>query len=313
MDQVLVTDSLFIGPDDESKLREAGYVVERLDKPKASEEELVLALKGKVGYILGGVEVVTERVVAAAENLRAIAFTGSGYQEFIPGWKAATARGIAISAAIGGNAESVAEWSLVAGLAQLRRIPALSAPGGPSFAISREFRALMLGVVGFGHVGRAVASKAQALGITVLATPSKREPLAGVRTLGLSELLEAADIVSVHVDKAGGVGALNAGAIEKIKRGAVVVNAAFRDAIDNDALVRRLVDGGLVAAVDYPLAAPGAPAGALIASNGQTAFNTAEANARISSRAAASLINLLRTGSDPDLVNPEYRDRGLPA
>lgn len=49
-----MTDSLFIAPDHVLQLEEAGYEVERLDKPKATEAELVAAIKGKVGYILGG-------------------------------------------------------------------------------------------------------------------------------------------------------------------------------------------------------------------------------------------------------------------
>ena len=52
---ILVTDNLFIFPEHEAKLREAGYEIERLDKPEATEEELIEAVKGKVGYILGGI------------------------------------------------------------------------------------------------------------------------------------------------------------------------------------------------------------------------------------------------------------------
>ena len=88
--KILITDSLFISKANEETLTRAGYEVERLDKLRASEEELCLALSDKVGYILGGIEEVTERVINSAKNLKAIAFTGSGYAEFIPGFKRAT-------------------------------------------------------------------------------------------------------------------------------------------------------------------------------------------------------------------------------
>ena len=83
--KILVTDSLFIFPKHEQQLKDAGYEVVRLDKPEASEDELCEAVKGTVGYILGGVEKVTDKVIEAADNLRAIVFSGIGYKGFIPG------------------------------------------------------------------------------------------------------------------------------------------------------------------------------------------------------------------------------------
>lgn len=307
MSTILITDSLFIGPDEEAQIKAAGYEIERLDKPKASEDELVQAIQGKVGYILGGIESVTDPVIEAADALKVIAFTGSGYSEFIPGCELATRRGIAISAAIGGNAESVAEWAVISGLALVRNIPALTTAGGPSFYIAREISGLVLGIVGLGHVGRAAASLARRLDFTVLATPASRPPEDGVETVELPELLERSDVIAVHVSKGRGEGVIDRPALERIRPGSVLVNAAFEHAVDNDALLERIAAGSLRAAVDYPLAAEGLPPGALLASNAQTAFNTAEANARISQRATRSLLELLATGDNVDLINPDYR------
>ncbi|MHB8651943.1 MAG: hypothetical protein ACYC8S_02295 [Minisyncoccota bacterium] len=80
---ILVTDSLFVFPEHEKVLRDAGYEIERLDKPIATEEELMKAVKGKVGYILGGIEKVTNRVVEEADELKAIVFTGSDWKQFM--------------------------------------------------------------------------------------------------------------------------------------------------------------------------------------------------------------------------------------
>lgn len=81
---ILITDSLFIFPEHENMLKNAGYEVERLDKPNATEEELISAIKGKTGYILGGIEKVTDKVLEAADQLKVIIFTGSDWLDFIP-------------------------------------------------------------------------------------------------------------------------------------------------------------------------------------------------------------------------------------
>ena len=308
MPSVLITDSLFlpVGGQDEQRIRNAGYDVDRLDVPKADEETLIERIRGKDGYILGGIERVTERIIDAAGSLKAIAFTGSGYAEFIPGWELATKKGIAISAARGENANAVAEWSLVSALALVRNIPALTVPAGPDFSITHDFSALTWGIVGYGAVGHALANKAKSLGIKVVATGVGEDSVAELGDL--NEVLDRADIVSVHVSKRRGTGILNADVIGRMKSGSVLVNAAFEEAIDNSALKVRLAAGELRAAVDYPLPAEGLPLGSLLASNSQTAYNTAETNARVGARATNSLLNLLTTGEDADLVNPTYQE-----
>lgn len=308
MATVLVTDSLFVGPAEEEAIRAAGYEIERLDKPRASEAELAAAVRGKVGYILGGIETVTDVVIDAADQLRVIAFTGSGYEEFIPGWSRATEKGIAISAARGANANSVADFALAVGLSLVRNLPAVTNPAGPTFYIAREFEGLTLGIVGLGHIGRALAVRGMAIGMRVLATEaSSGSPPAGVDVVGLDEILKSADVISVHVSKGRGHGVLDREALYSIRNGGVVVNAAFSDAIDNEALLERVRVGDLRAGLDYHLEMPpDLPAGSIISTNAQTAFNTREANDRISARATSSLLNLLGGRDDPDLVNPDY-------
>lgn len=82
--KILITDNLFIFSEHEEQLKNTGYEIERLNKPQATEEELTEAIKGKVGYILGGIEKVTDKVIDAAEQLKVIVFTGSDWRQFIP-------------------------------------------------------------------------------------------------------------------------------------------------------------------------------------------------------------------------------------
>jgi phosphoglycerate dehydrogenase-like enzyme len=120
MNKILVTDSLFIKDEHAKKLEEAGFEVERLDKPNASEEELCQAVKGKVGYILGGTEKVTEKVIESADQLKVIVFTGTGWTGFIPAHEAASKKGIAIGAAPHLNAHAVAEFGMAMTLLMCR-------------------------------------------------------------------------------------------------------------------------------------------------------------------------------------------------
>ena len=103
---VLVTDSLFIFPEHVEKLEAAGISVTRLDKPMANEEELVEHVKGKHGYILGGIEKITAKIIEAADCLEAITFTGTDWLSYIPGHSEVKAKNIAISNCPGANASS---------------------------------------------------------------------------------------------------------------------------------------------------------------------------------------------------------------
>src|SRR5882757_6273946 len=121
-EKILITDSLFIFPEHEKLLNDAGYEIERLDKLSATEDELVEAIKDKVGYILGGIEKVTEKVIDAGDKLKAIIFTGIGYKDFIPAWEHATEKGIAIANTPNAPTHAVSEWAITMALAMNRGI-----------------------------------------------------------------------------------------------------------------------------------------------------------------------------------------------
>ncbi|HET7827841.1 MAG TPA: hypothetical protein VFK97_03165, partial [Candidatus Saccharimonadales bacterium] len=151
--KILVTDSLFIFDEHVKKLEAAGYEVERLDKPRASEEELCKAVKGKVGYVLGGVELITDKVIEAADELKAIVFTGADYAGFIPAHELATKKGIAIANAPGANSFAVAEYTLTLMLVMLRQILELTRVGDKNFMTGQSITDVKIGIVGMGRIG----------------------------------------------------------------------------------------------------------------------------------------------------------------
>lgn len=310
--KILITDSLFIAPEHEEALKKAGYQVERLDKVRATEDELCAALSDKIGYILGGIEEVTDRVINSAKGLRAISFTGSGYTEFIPGHNQATLNGIAISAAKGANAPAVAEFSLASILMMTRQIGRLATPGGKSFYVAPAFGDTTVGIIGYGAIGSRVARLCESVGLKVICHSRSSDQLLqdNRQNVALEELLSHSDVVSLHVNKHHGKWVLAADKIARLRDGAAIVNCAFADALDRNALAAHLADGRLTAFFDSSAYQADEilafPAGAVTCTNSQTAFNTARSNRAVSDRVTASLINLLDEKADRDLVNPEY-------
>ncbi len=312
MNEILITDSLFVFKEHEDALRAAGFEINRIDKPNASDAELIEGLKTAVGYILGGVERIGNSVIQAAPNLRAIAFTGSGYEEFILCHEEATRRGIAIAAAKGANKEAVAEFALALVLTMLRGLPHLMSPGRMKFLTTPSAETTTIGILGYGRIGRRLADLCLPLGFNVIATPRSLESCAAggpVAFVNKRELLQRANVISLHVSKQHGQHALNANDIKSMPSGAILVNAAFPEAVDQEALAARLRTGELRAAFDAPMSVDFAdiPHGNLIQSNTQTAFNTTAANKRTSDWVTRAIIAMLNGKDDPLIVNPDFR------
>lgn len=310
---VLITDSLFVFDEHEKALQRAGLNVRRIDKPKASDEELIAGLKDADGYILGGIERLSSEILGHAQNLKAIAFTGSGYREFIPSFVQATERGIPIAAAIGGNKNSVAEYTIALILTALRYLPDLLPPGEVKFKTTRSAEDTTVGILGVGSIGARVAELCVSLGFkAVLASTRSASPVSlpeNVTVVSKNELVKQSDIISLHVSAAHGTGALTRDDIDAMKLGAVLVNAAFPEAVDQKALIARLRKGEVRAAFDAPLHGDvtGIARSNLIQSNMQTAFNTMASNQRISDWVTRAMIAMLSDKDDPLIVNKDYK------
>jgi D-3-phosphoglycerate dehydrogenase len=167
-----------------------------------------------------------------------------------------------------------------------------------------------MGVVGLGHIGQAVAKRAQAMGMQVMGTDVSTESAAvaersGVKIVDLSELLREADVVSLNSPlTAENRHMINESTLATMKPGAWIVNTARGGLIDEDALVSALESGQVgAAALDVfeiePLPARSPlrriPQVILGAHNGS---NTADAVHRTSVRAIDNLIAGLEGGAD---------------
>ncbi|CAN5184554.1 hypothetical protein BH09PAT3_BH09PAT3_1570 [soil metagenome] len=307
---ILVTDKLFIFDDQVRQLQEAGFSVERLDRSQATEEELCEAIKGKVGYIVGGTERITPAVIAAADELRAIALTNDMWQETIPAYPQATERGILISNAPGANAYSVAEYTLTLILMMLRRPLELGSTGTSKFITTGSSVDARVAIIGMGKIGELVARMLVGIGATDIvywnrqAKPELHEEL-GIRFMPLDELVSTADVITTHVPSTAGE-VLDKDLLKTTKPGVVLVNTGSEATYNNDALYDLLIDQKARAAFDFPIDEnrfEKLTADTWFYSNAWAGYNTHEAAQIASDMAALSLINLLTTGQDDFRVN----------
>jgi phosphoglycerate dehydrogenase-like enzyme len=184
---------------------------------------------------------ITADVIAAATRLRLIQQPAAGTEKIDR--DAATARGIPVCNAPGKNHVAVAELALYLLLALARRAPLAARAfadrevGAP---IGIELSGRTLGIVGMGKTGSALADRARALGMTVIALGR------GVNADDRRAFFAACDAISIHCPLTEATrGLIGAEAFAALRPGAFVINVARGGVIDRDALVAALASGRL--------------------------------------------------------------------
>jgi D-3-phosphoglycerate dehydrogenase len=214
------------------------------------EAELVELVRD-VDAILTCFAQVTEHVIAAGEQLRVVGRYGIGVDNIAV--EAATARGIPVTNVPVYCDDEVAEHVLAFVLCLVRglhRYNQTVRDGDWSLERGlpiRRLRGRTLGLVGYGHIGQAVAQRARALGLEVIASdPQAQERIVadGLRSASLQELAADSDFVSLHVPLNESTrGLIDAAFLEAMKPSAYLVNAARGALVDQEALYTALRDG----------------------------------------------------------------------
>lgn len=202
---------------------------------------------------------VTAAMLESASRLRVVGRHGAGLDGI--DLAAAERLGIAVVGTPGANAESVAEFVVLAALSLARNLApaaaALSAgafPGGrslPGSVVSAGLTGTMLagrtlGLVGFGAIGRGVARRARALDMKVLAYDVTPSPADGVRHVSLDQLLRESDVVSLHVPQtAATTGLMASPRLALMRPGALLINTARAGVVDGPAVLDALDTGRL--------------------------------------------------------------------
>jgi D-3-phosphoglycerate dehydrogenase len=165
--------------------------------------------------------------------------------------RAAAEFGIAVANAAGYNRDAVADWTVMAVLNLARRGSwgdrQMRNGGWPKPEMQgHELGALTVGIVGLGNVGSALATRLLAFGSRVLYTDIVEKSFSGVERVGFEDLLEKADVVCVHVPLEHETHHLiNSKVLNRMKKGAFLVNASRGPVVDENALVSALESGHL--------------------------------------------------------------------
>ncbi|MEV5002183.1 phosphoglycerate dehydrogenase [Nocardioides sp. LML1-1-1.1] len=243
-------------------LEARGYEVE-LRTGSLSEDELVLALPGVQLLGIRSNTNVTERVLAEAGDLLAVGCfcIGTNQVDLV----AAAARGIGVFNAPYSNTRSVVELVIAEIISLARRLPEKTqrmhdGTWDKSARGSHEVRGRTLGIVGYGNIGTQLSTVAEALGLNVVFYDTADRPAHGTarRLRSLRELLEVADVVSLHVDgRPGNAGFFGAAEFAAMKPRALFINASRGMVVDYDALREHVLSGHIAgAAVDVFPAEP---------------------------------------------------------
>jgi D-3-phosphoglycerate dehydrogenase len=259
---------------------------------------------------------VTSELLDTATKLRAVGRAGVGVDNI--DLEAATKRGVLVMSTPGGNAVSVAEHTFALLLALARQVPRLDKAihegrWEKSSAAGTEVRGKTLGLIGLGRIGSEVAVRAEAFDMRVLAyDPYISEAAArevSVELVPLEILLAESDFVSLHTALSPATqNLINAATIEKMKKGARVINAARGELIDEAALAAALKSGKLAgAALDVFAEEPPKNSPLIGLSNviatPHVAGSTTEAQEEVGTQVAVQIKDYLADGIIRNAVN----------
>ena len=264
-----------------------------------------------------------EDIFEAAPRLRAVTIHGSG-TDLVP-LASANARGVLVANLPGENAQSVAEYCMMAMLMLARNSAAITAamraqPWDTARALSgpaREIAGLTAGIIGVGAIGKRLAHICRnGFGMTVLGHQRRLDRLPPeAQPASLEELLAQSDFVVLacpltpethHL--------LDAARLALMKRGAWLINVGRGAVVDETALIdvlhEKRIAGAMLDVYEHYRIEPGHPLFALdnVILTPHLAGSTRESRARSSVRAAEETLRMLAGEKPRNLVNPEAWD-----
>ena len=201
----------------------------------------------------------TDEIFAACPNLKLVSILATGYN--IVDLAAAKRRGITVCNVPGYSTRAVVQmtFALLLEICQQVGLHSGAVHTGrwqtcPDFCFWDrpliELDGKTMGIVGYGAIGSAVGTVAQALGMKLLVTARHERPVPeGARFVSLPELLAQSDVVSLHCPQtAENARMIDAGALAQMKDGAILLNTARGGLLDEQAVADALRSGKLLAA-----------------------------------------------------------------
>ena len=217
-----------------SILEQAGYEVSKLEKC-ASKSELLAACKDVHAMIVRS-DIVDREVIEAATELKVVVRAGAGFDNL--DLVACTEKGIVAMNTPGQNSNAVAELAIGMMIFMARS----QFKGGAG----SELKGKTVGVYGCGNIGRRVAKISQGLGMKVVAldpciTKVSMEPYDVTVVKGVDELFGLSQYLSVHIPLNDHTWKfVNFELMNKMPKGATLINTARKEVIDEDGLKKML-------------------------------------------------------------------------
>lgn len=241
----------------------AGWLAERADLVVAAPGTPAFADAAPVaqGLVIRTYTAVDEALLARLPALRAVGRAGVGLDNV--DMQACARRGIRVFSTPDANTQAVVEYVTCLVCDALRPRAFLDAAVSRArwdelraeVVAHRQMSELRLGILGLGRIGRRVAQVMRAIGFDVVFNDSAAIPQEhwnGARPVGVEELFESSDVISVHVDgRASNRGFVSAALLARMRADAVFINTSRGFVVDHRALAGALrANPGMLALLD---------------------------------------------------------------
>jgi D-3-phosphoglycerate dehydrogenase len=312
MPKVLIADKL--SPAALQIFKERG--VEADVKTGLAKEELLKIVGDYDGIAIRSATKITADVIKAAKNLKVVARAGIGVDNVdIP---AATAAGVIVMNTPFGNSITTAEHAIALMMALARELPAAnSSTHAGKWEKNRfmgvELTGKTLGLIGAGNIGSIVADRAKGLKMKVVAYDPylsvERAVDLGIEKVELNDLLARADFITLHTPLTGETrNIISADAINRMKKGARLINCARGGLVDENALKAALDSGHLAGAALDVFEEEPAKSNVLFGNEKVVATphlgaSTSEAQENVALQVAEQISDYLLTGAITNALN----------
>ncbi|MFH1005933.1 MAG: phosphoglycerate dehydrogenase [Candidatus Latescibacterota bacterium] len=317
---VLISDRL--APECAEILKQAGIQVDT--KTGLSPEELIACIGDYEGLIVRSATKATPGLIEAATQLKVIGRAGAGVDNIDTA--AATRRGVLVMNTPGGNTISTAEHAFSMLLALSRNIPQASASlkagrWDPKKYTGVEVHGKTLGIIGMGKVGREMALRARAFGMTVLGfdpfLSTDAAAKMGVEMVSLDEMWPLVDYISIHAPLTGETRhLLSDEQFARCRKGVRLIHCARGGIVDEGALLRAIEKGQVKgAALDVFESEPPDNLELLareeVICTPHLGASTEEAQVAVAIQIAEQIADFLKTGAVRNSINLPPMERSV--
>ena len=296
--------------------RDRGIEVDFQPDLGKDKDRLLDAIGQYDGLAIRSATKVTEKIIAAATNLKVVGRAGIGVDNV--DIHAASKRGVIVMNTPFGNSITTAEHAISMMMAVARQIPEANASTHAgkwekSRFMGVELTGKTLGLIGCGNIGSIVADRAIGLKMKVLAydpfLSQDRADKLGVQKVELDELLHRADFITLHVpmtEKTANI--LSRENLAKTKKGVRIVNCARGGLVDEAALAELLKSGHVAGAAFDVFAEEPAKENVLfnlpnVVCTPHLGASTTEAQENVAIQVAEQMADYLLTGAVTNAIN----------